>query len=324
MACRSRALEQVHQGMSMSQNQHELLIVSDEELLSCWVELQVKEGKYRRLDADALYRWRDTGRMPHDSRSKELIWKVSEHTANNVGTGQSAVAVARLVKDFRGAGRYVEKTYNGTRYIIFKGYAGLRSIFTGTRYRADNPKILSMGIGRLGMRHAAMAGAGLTVVLAGAFRIIEYFLRDQATLTSLIGRLATDVVKISVAAGVGYLMGTAVATTMATGVITLGVVAGPLLASLIVGGLLSVFLESIDQNHELTDRLIAQMESVLESVAVIVRDPAYLACRAREKAVDALDAFVDSIVTQAAQMAQAELKRLIGPIFYPGWQNVPR
>lgn len=314
-------MPQSDSGTSPSGNEHELLIVSDEELLSCWVELQVKEGKYKRLDADAFYRWRDTGALPHDPRSKELIRKVSEYTVNNVSTGQGTVAVARLVKDFRGAGRYVEKTYNGIRYIIFKGHAGLRSIFTGTRYRADNPKILSMGIGRLGMRHAAMAGARLTLVFAGAFRIAECLLNDHATLTSLIGHLATDVVKISLAAGAGYLAGLAAA---AIGVTSLGFVSGPLVASLIVGGGLGFYLNGFDRQHELTDKLIAQMEATLETVAAIVRDPAYLACKVKEQVISAVDAFIDNLLVQAKHRAQAELRRIIGPSFYPGWHALPR
>ncbi len=60
------------------------------------------------------------------------------------------VSVGRLLKDYRVLGRYVEKSYNGVSYIsFFKGHAGLRPIFTGARYLADNPKVVSMGIGRL-------------------------------------------------------------------------------------------------------------------------------------------------------------------------------
>lgn len=58
-----------------------------------------------------------------------------------------------------------------------------------------------MGLGKAGAIHAAKSGGILSVVLLSAYRAVDYFLMDQATLSQLIGSLATDVVKVGIAAG---------------------------------------------------------------------------------------------------------------------------
>lgn len=49
-----------------------------------------------------------------------------------------------------------------------------------------------MGLGKAGAIHAAKAGGLLSVVLLSGYRVIDYFLTDQATLGQLIGTLSTD------------------------------------------------------------------------------------------------------------------------------------
>lgn len=305
----------------MRENQHELLVVAEKDLLPCWAELQVREGKLSRQLADELRRWHETGVIPDDPEVQELIWTVTGQVAGNVATGQSVVSVGRLLRDFRGLGRYVEKSYNGMNYIIFKGYAGLRFVFTGTRYLADNPKIVSMGIGRLGVRSSVMAGAKLTVALVGAVRIAEYLLRDEATLGRLIGSLATDVVKIGAASAIGYAVGALVA---GAGVVSTGFVSGPLIACLIAGGVAGLKLDDLDSEYGITEKLVAQMESAIESALNVAQDPAYFLCRARVGVVNAVDDYVEMTVAQGKQVLMTKLRRAVGPIFYPGWASMPR
>ncbi len=60
----------------------------------------------------------------------------------------------------------------------------------------QNAKVIQMGLGKYGAVQAAKGGGVLTIVLVTAFRVIDYFLTDSATLNQLIGTLATDVIRI--------------------------------------------------------------------------------------------------------------------------------
>lgn len=62
----------------------------------------------------------------------------------------------------------------------------------------------------------------------GSYRVLEYLFNGERRLSYLIGGLATDVVKIGVASTAGYIAGAFV--------VSQGLVAGPLLVSVIVGG----------------------------------------------------------------------------------------
>lgn len=321
MRCRHRALDPIQKGMSLPENQHELTVVAEDDLLACWAELQVNQGRLSHSDAVALCRWHTTGELPSDPAARERLRKTIELLLGNVGTGQSAIAASRLLRDFRGVGRYVERTYNGSRYIIFKGYAGLRSRFTGTRYLASNPRLVSMGIGRLGVRQTALAGARVTIVLLGGYRILDYLLRDEATLTQLIGRLATDVVKISASAVLGYAAG---AVAASIGVVGIGIVAGPLVVSIIIGTFVGAMLEVTDERFKLTEQLIAHMESVVEATVLVATDPRFVVCRTRESLIEVVNAWAADAASAARRGVQRQVDRIIGPTFFPGWHHLPR
>ncbi|WP_170152971.1 hypothetical protein [Photorhabdus asymbiotica] len=58
-----------------------------------------------------------------------------------------------IVREFKSIGitatEYFDK--NGKCYIKISGHAGPRRIITGTRYGANNPKMLAMGIEQQGL-----------------------------------------------------------------------------------------------------------------------------------------------------------------------------
>lgn len=318
MACRrSNTLRQIEQGMNLPENQHDLVVVAEEDLPACWLEFQVSQGRLSRAQADQWFRWFKDRAWPDDPQEQQELKKRIETVLGNVATGQSSVVAARLLRDFQGLGRYVEKTYQGRRYIIFKGYPGLRRVFQGTRYLADNPRIVAMGIGRLGVKDSVAAGARLTIVLIGAYRIVEHLLNDEATLGRLIGTLAMDVVKIAAAWAASAAAGAAVAMI---GVASTSLVVGGLIASIFAGLAASIALEAADARYGLTEKLVAQMESAL----AIFQDPGYFACRVQRAAIASADAVVEQLLSDARQAGANAIRRVIGPTFYRNWNLLPR
>jgi len=165
--------------------------------------------------------------------------------------------LSKLVGDLGGfATKAYIKTYGGKPHIILKGHPGLRRILTGTKYGIKNPKVITMGLGKAGAIHAAKSGGILSIVLLSAYRVTDYFLTDQATLSQLIGSLATDVVKVGIATGASI--------AAASGFVALGftVAIGPIAAVVVIGVVTSMVLSSIDEHYGITDRVITGLDDI--------------------------------------------------------------
>ncbi|MDN3519116.1 hypothetical protein QWY84_15990 [Aquisalimonas lutea] len=312
----SQSLQPIRRGMSMPRNQYEATVISEDELFGVWLEHSVQSGRMSRTDADAVWRAATRDVWPDDPQQSERVDRIIEGVLGNVANVRSGVDVARLMADFKGLGSYHIRSYAGERYIIFKGWPAGRSVIQGTRYLADNPKIVSMGIGRLGVKDAAKAGARLTFVLIGAYRVLQYLLDDKFTLTRLVGTLTTDILKISASAAFAALIGGTAATAGAT-------VVGPLVLAIIVGGATSVGLDALDSRLQLTDRLCWQLENLLRELGRIDT----WGCRARVAAentlVDLADAVTEEILETIRRRGEQALRHWTGPHLYRGWIHMP-
>ncbi|MGD8177285.1 hypothetical protein [Marinimicrobium sp. ARAG 43.8] len=141
-------------------------------------------------------------------------------------------------------------------HIILKGHPGLRRVLTGTKYGIKNPKVITMGLGKAGAIHAAKSGGILSVVLLSAYRVADYFFTDQATLSQLIGSLATDVVKV------GITTGASIAAASATAALGITIAIGPIAAVILVGVGTSMALSALDEQYGITERVIAGLDDI--------------------------------------------------------------
>lgn len=67
--------------------------------------------------------------------------------------------LSKLVGDLGGfASKAYVKTYGGKPHIILMGHPGLRHVLTGAKYSIKNPKVITMGLGKIGAIHAAKSG----------------------------------------------------------------------------------------------------------------------------------------------------------------------
>ncbi|MGH1471538.1 MAG: hypothetical protein ACRBCS_10115 [Cellvibrionaceae bacterium] len=209
----------------IAKNSHSLDIISAEDLISLWKE---KTGK----------------------TSLEDIGSATSQFASPVIDSLTAL---KLVNDLGLNGKIETKIIKGKAYVIFKGYAGQRSIFSGTRYLANHPKVIDMAIGSRGVGNAVISGARLTIYLTIPLTIAKFILEDDKTMSRLIGTLATDIVKVGISTMLAGLTGLAVAaiTTLA---------AGPLIAAIAVGVVSSIALNALDDQFQITEKLISAME----------------------------------------------------------------
>lgn len=227
--------------------------------------------------------------------------------------GVDSVALSRLFWDLGGFPKGViaqayEKVVNGQRYIILKGFPGLRQKLSGTRYLASNPKVVRMGLGQLGANQAIKSGGVITIVAMAAFRFVDYFLTDEQTLAHLVGNLATDVVKIGITMAASWAGATVVAslTTLAI---------GPLAAVVLVGALVGYLTGRLDENYGLTKVLVdvldvqfSKIERGVKSWKQFFED---LPETAEQVVVEVIDYALDTAKQAGIRLVEQHINKLV-------------
>ena len=192
----------------------------------------------------------------------EILWKketfgisTSTYTGYAAGFGAyipDAIGLAKLGHDLQRGGNilseFVINTHGGKSYIVLKGYPGLRKIFTGTRYLSTHAKIVQMGIGKTAVNGKIAGGSVITIILLAAYRVVDYFIRDEATWHDLLGGLAVDFAKV----GTSALFASALAShaTIASFAI------GPLAVAVVFGVAIGFILEYLDAKYAVTSQVI--------------------------------------------------------------------
>lgn len=229
--------------LQIRNNQHEIFVISFDEMdaiLQCSFDTH------------------PPGNPINDNKNAwQQLKSKAEFGASYYASADDLVTASKLVGDLGGftAKAYV-KNYGGKPHIILKGYPGLRRILTGTKYGIKNPKVITMGLGKAGAIHAAKSGGIISITLMSTYRVADYVLTDQATLSQLIGSLATDVVKIGIATGASI---AAASTIVALGVT---VAVGPIMVVLLIGVGASETLNRLDDYYGVTDRVIDGLDEM--------------------------------------------------------------
>lgn len=148
---------------------------------------------------DLLNAWQKTTGKGISQALGERVRQSANYASAMIDT-QTAL---KMIKDLGMAGKVITKSVNGKQYIIFKGYAGNRSLFTATRYLANNPKVVDMAIGKIGVNKSILSGARLTIFLVVPLNILSHILNDKQSMFQLIGSTAIDLIKVGVASAVG-------------------------------------------------------------------------------------------------------------------------
>jgi len=278
-------------------NQHEVFILSIDEMDA------IVKSRSAPKDANSIEQWR-------------ILREKFEFSANYTAGALDIVTLTKLVADLGSAGaRIIIKNYGGKAHIIIKGYPGLRKVLTGTRYGISNPKVISMGLGKLGAIKAAKTGGILTVVLLTTYRVADYFLTDKITLTQLIGTLATDIVKVGIATGMSIS-----AATFAGG---FSIAIGPIFAVVLVGIGATYMLGLIDEKYGLTDRVISGLDDLkYKAGALLAHQKKQLQKVGNNIADSVLDYMLDSARRLAVKVLRGYLHKFTSPS--PGYGTSSR
>src|SRR5690625_4036376 len=124
---------------------------------------------------------------------------------------KDAAILAALGADLARSGNVLSHYYvtqhNGKHYIVFKGNQRLRKIITGTRYLANNSRIMKLGIGGDAMKATLKSGVMVSVIFSTSLNSIKWLFEEDYRWTDWLGHLSVDVTKIIVASVAGHFAG---------------------------------------------------------------------------------------------------------------------
>lgn len=267
---------------AVRQNQHEIYVISYEEMDNIIKSLPATKR------AKAQSQW-------------EAIRGGVGVGANYYSASTDAVKVARLIGDLGGVSTqaYI-KSYAGKPHIVLKGRPGLRKILTGTKYGIQNPKVVSLGLGRHAAVGATKVGGVVSLVLISAYRVADYALTDEATLSRLIGTLATDVVKV------GLVVAASIGAAVVAGGAALAV--GPIMAVVLVGFGATMLLEMLDQRYGITEKVVAGLDEMGTDISAYIQER-------KEEALKQAGQVLDSVIDYAVETAHRRAIHLVSNAF---------
>ena len=202
-----------------------------------------------------------------DLNTLEAVTFAKRNVAPYVSPILDAGTLALVCKDLGITGRAIPKVIKGRQYIAFPGYPGLRTIFPGTIYSANNRKLITMAIGALGIQNMVKTGGILTICITVPLTILEAFLQDHATCYELVGNLAADLIKIGIASVMG-----AIAGIIIGGFITYAIV--PIGSAIFISVVTGIASNHLDDKYQLSKKLAAALEDMSDQIAKSIKNGA--------------------------------------------------
>jgi hypothetical protein len=180
--------------------------------------------------------------------------------------GQAAADIYTITNAFRALGIAGTKAYtaidkkSGRLVYILKGYPGLRNkLLQGTRFLANSPQILSLGLGMKGVQSVAKGGFILGLVVTAGIEVIDFIFNDQKTLYDLVGNVGYEVAKSGIVMGIGLGAG-AIAGTLTT------IAVAPLIGMVAVTVIFGMGLNMLDDNYKIKQQVLDTLKKLPDNL----------------------------------------------------------
>lgn len=202
--------------------------------------------------ADALYNYGTTyaGNIKDANSGIKNIFKLTSYRD-----------AGKLVFQLKGLGIKAETyLHKGVTYIKITGYSSVRRILNGTRYAVNNPKILEIGIGRLGIEVGVLSGARFCIYFSAAQRAMEFILSSEPDVASFVGNITMDVAKVIVTVFVTKMVISFASGLAATFCVVIPI-SGGIVLTILLGIAITSGLMMLDKKYNLSAELIASIKN---------------------------------------------------------------
>ncbi|XHA17430.1 hypothetical protein ACE15K_03945 [Citrobacter farmeri] len=170
-----------------------------------------------------------------------------------------------LVYRLKGLGiKAIQYLHSGQFFVKIIGYASLRRILQGTRYKINSPKILELGIGKAGINGSILEGAKFCIWFSFAYRTVQLIFKSDHDVAAFIGNITMDVAKIIVTIFVTNILVAVSSSTIAAFSVTVPIAVG-IIAIIAVGFFITWGLDKLDKKYHLSDKLISAVRDGMKS-----------------------------------------------------------
>ena len=171
----------------------------------------------------------------------------------------------KIVFTLTGLGiKAVQYSDGGKMYVKITGYPSLRRILNGTRYRANHPKLLELGIGKAGVQAGIVSGARFCIWFSACWRLVELIFRSDHDVAAFLGNITMDIAKVIVTVFVTKVVVGGVASLATAFSASLVVpIWGEIVIVVVLGLFITSLLDVYDKNNKLSNMLI---ESILSGL----------------------------------------------------------
>lgn len=258
----------------LSGNNHTLIQMNSAEFVDYIISVKMKQGKSRSEVVD----WLDELLEEHNSLSSK--WKRIKDQLKTGGglyplfNDVKALAIIAVAMQRQGNvfGKFKIKVYNGSPAIIMSSYPGIKAHLTGTRYLASNPKLFTIGVGKLEAAKAMKGGFVLTLVISVTFHATDYLLNDQKTWHDLVAGVAVDMAVVGAAiVTTSTILGVASSASAGLATIIAGTVLVPLLVVVVVGVAFSIAFSDTSGYVKVLSEELRNIENKIQSDVVKIR-----------------------------------------------------
>ncbi|WP_394204524.1 hypothetical protein [Shewanella waksmanii] len=249
----------------LSGNNHTLIQMSSAEFVDYIISVKMKQGMTRVEAVDSI----DELLAQHNSRP--AMWARHKDKLKTAGglypvlddVVALTVLAAEMQRQGNVFGKFKVKVYGNAPAVIINSYPSLKAHLNGTRYLASNPKIFTIGVGKLSANKAIKGGFVVSIVFSVGFHFAEQVLNDDVTWHHFVAGVAVDMAVVGAAivtskaimTGIGIFTGSALATAAIT----------PLLVVVLVGGAFAyVYSDTSQYQNALVGELV-QIEQNLNS-----------------------------------------------------------
>ncbi|WFU56831.1 hypothetical protein QA639_04705 [Bradyrhizobium pachyrhizi] len=165
---------------------------------------------------------------------------------------------ANVLQELGVAGSYYVKEIRGVKYVILRGHASLRPYLKGTRYLANNPAIVRLGLGPAGASSALRSTFVLALTMYAAAQVAGYLSGDEQTLQDLTAGL------LETGAGTVLSIVAAEITSTAVGFVTAAVFPAFALGA-VAGTVVSIWYDNWEKETNVTRNLVRTMVVAAQS-----------------------------------------------------------
>ncbi|MBG3037988.1 hypothetical protein GHV27_08880 [Proteus mirabilis] len=192
--------------------------------------------------------------------SKDTLLGTIDFISNFSGNLYEAYRLDRIISEFGNINiRATQYTGpNGNVYIRLSGHPGVRFFLNGTRYLANNPRILFMGIGTQGINDISVGAARFAIVFSAAYRVVELIFKNEYTLVDFFVNVTMDMAKLAISTQISTAI---VGGLTTTGLITGGSVIVVSIGVFLIGLAIAYALYKLDDKYQISENIIKALKN---------------------------------------------------------------